>query len=138
MAKKTKRKAAVSLLQRAASSLARALTRRSKSRGGDGDGEAKAKAKTAGRAAGATAGSVRRPRREADIPLDQLARTYTPTQTSLKAPFRATGTDRQRDQEYAGGFADDRWNDEDHFTNKSGDPRIGTHGRTYEPGEKNR
>ncbi len=30
---------------------------------------------------------------------------------------------------------DERWNDEDLFTNKSGDPRIGTHRRTYEPAE---
>ena len=35
-----------------------------------------------------------------------------------------------------GGFADERFNDEDRFTtNKSGDPRIGTHRRKYEPGE---
>jgi hypothetical protein len=75
-------------------------------------------------------------RREADIPMDQIASTYTPTQTSLKAGFRVTGADRQRDQEFANGAGDGRWNDEDLLTNKSGDPRIGTHGRTYEPGEK--
>lgn len=74
-------------------------------------------------------------RREADIPLDRIAQTYTPTQTSLKGPFRTSGADRQRDQEFATGVDDDRWNDEDRFTNKSGDPRIGTHRRTYEPGE---
>lgn len=70
-----------------------------------------------------------------DIPLEVLDRTYTPPQTSLKASFRADGEDRQRDQELAGGYADERWNDEDHFTNKSGDPRIGTHHRKYEPNE---
>ena len=76
------------------------------------------------------------PRRVAtDIPMDRLDDVYSPTQTSLKAPFRADGADHQRDQEFANGLADDRWNDEDRFTNKSGDPRIGTHGRTYEPGE---
>ncbi|MCU1347337.1 MAG: hypothetical protein JWO56_367 [Acidobacteria bacterium] len=85
------------------------------------------------KAAGQTA--ARAPRREADIPLDQLESTYTPTQTSLKAGFRASGADRQRDQEFATGTGRDRWNDEDQFTNKSGDPRIGTHNRTYEPGE---
>ena len=80
---------------------------------------------------------VSRPaRRQPDIPLDQLAQMYTPTQTSLKAGFRASGADRQRDQEFAGGVPDNRWKDEDRLTNKSGDPRIGTHGRTYEPGEK--
>jgi hypothetical protein len=64
-----------------------------------------------------------------------LNRTYTPHQTSLKVSFRASGEERERDQELAGGFADERFNDEDHFTNKSGDPRIGTHHRKYEPGE---
>lgn len=80
-------------------------------------------------------GSARRKRTEPDVPAEVLDRTYTPTQTSLKAGFRASGADRQRDQELSGGFADERWNDEDRLTNKSGDPRIGTHGRTYEPGE---
>jgi hypothetical protein len=61
--------------------------------------------------------------------------TYTPHQTSFKVSFRASGEERERDQELAGGFADERFNDEDHFTNKSGDPRIGTHQRKHEPGE---
>ncbi|HEY2828847.1 MAG TPA: hypothetical protein VGJ88_01930 [Thermoanaerobaculia bacterium] len=75
-------------------------------------------------------------RREADIPLDQLNQSYSPTQTSLKGPFRANGADQHRDQEFATGAGVDRWNDEDHYTNKSGDPRIGTHRRSYEPGER--
>ena len=75
-------------------------------------------------------------RREADIPLDVLAKTYTPRQTSLKAPFRASGKERQRDQEFASGHMESRWNDEDRLTNRSGDPRIGTHRRTYEPEER--
>ena len=74
-------------------------------------------------------------RREADIPIDVIDRTYSPRQTSIKASFRTSGADHQRDQEFAGGYADDRWPAEDRFTNKSGDPRIGTHGRKYEPGE---
>lgn len=74
-------------------------------------------------------------RRETDIPIEVISAAYTPTQTSLKAPFRADGADHQRDQEFASGKADTRWNDEDHYTNKSGDPRIGTHGRSYEPAE---
>jgi hypothetical protein len=77
----------------------------------------------------------RAPRRETDIPMDVLAATYTPTATSSKAGFRSDGADHQRDQEFSTGVADDRWNDEDHLTNKSGDPRIGTHRRTYEPAE---
>ena len=84
-----------------------------------------------------TAATHGRPRRlQADVPLDLISNAYTPTQTSLKGPFRADGDDRQRDQEFAAGYADERWNDEDRLTNKSGDPRIGTHGRSYGPGEQ--
>ncbi|HKO02012.1 MAG TPA: hypothetical protein VJ032_09985 [Thermoanaerobaculia bacterium] len=82
-----------------------------------------------------TAKAARVARRDSDIPMDRIAETYTPQQTSLKGGMRGNGADRQHDQELARGVADDRWNDEDIITNKSGDPRIGTHGRTYEPGE---
>lgn len=78
---------------------------------------------------------ARHAHRPTDIPLDQIEHAYTPTQTSLKAPFRASGAEQQRDQEFSNGAGDGPWNDEDRLTNKSGDPRIGTHGRTYEPGE---
>jgi hypothetical protein len=82
-------------------------------------------------------GGQGRPRRpQTDVPLDLIGRAYTPAQTSLKGPFRATGEDLQRDQELAEGYAEERWNAEDRFTNKSGDARIGTHGRSYEPGEE--
>ncbi|HEY0139397.1 MAG TPA: hypothetical protein VGF48_00800 [Thermoanaerobaculia bacterium] len=74
-------------------------------------------------------------RRQTDIPMDVLNNTYTPSQTRSKMGFRANGADHQHDQEFAAGVADERWNDEDRMTNKSGDPRIGTRGRTYEPGE---
>jgi hypothetical protein len=87
----------------------------------------------------AQSGAQARPvQRQTDIPLPILEDTYTPPQTSLKAGFRADGADRHRDQELLPESADDRWNDEDRFTNKSGNPRIGTHGRTYEPGEEAR
>jgi len=66
-----------------------------------------------------------------DVPMDQLSAAYTPKQTSLKTSFRADGSDRQRDQELAS-VGDERWRDEDRLTNRSGDPRIGTHGRTYD------
>jgi hypothetical protein len=79
--------------------------------------------------------AARAPRRTSDIPMDVLANTYTPQMTSGKAGFRSDGSDHQDDQDFASGTADERWNDEDRLTNKSGDPRIGTHGRTYEPGE---
>jgi hypothetical protein len=74
-------------------------------------------------------------RRETDIPLDVIEGAYVPSSTSSKASFRSDGVDHQKDQEFAMGSADDRWNDEDRLTNKSGDPRIGTHRRTYEPEE---
>ncbi|HEV2721051.1 MAG TPA: hypothetical protein VG323_13605 [Thermoanaerobaculia bacterium] len=74
-----------------------------------------------------------RPRRlQADVPLDLISNAYTPNQTSLKGPFRASGIEFQRDQD---DVSVERWHAEDRFTNKSGDPRIGTHGRSYEPGE---
>jgi hypothetical protein len=73
--------------------------------------------------------------RTTDIPMELLEGAYTPAATSSKASFRSDGADHQNDQELALGVADDRWNDEDRLTNKSGDPRIGTHRRTYEPGE---
>lgn len=75
--------------------------------------------------------AARATKRTSDIPLDVVARTYAP-QTGAKTPFRGNGADRQRDQD----VPVEGWNDEDHYTNKSGDPRIGTHGRAYEPGEK--
>lgn len=74
-------------------------------------------------------------RRPSDIGVDVLSRTYTPPQASGKAGFRSDGADHQRDQDFARGTTDTDWNDEDRLTNKSNDPRIGTHGRTYEPGE---
>ncbi len=58
-----------------------------------------------------------------------LAQIYTPTQTSLKASFRVDGSDQQSDQDIADAAADNRWSDEDRYTNHSGDPRIGTHRR---------
>src|SRR5437763_4691488 len=81
------------------------------------------------------AGQGRLTKRDTDIPISTLDATYTPPQTSLKTSFRADGEDQERDQEFTYGVANDGFNDEDRFTNKSGDPRIGTHGRTYEPDE---
>lgn len=79
--------------------------------------------------------TARATRRETDIPFDVLDRTYTPALTSSKASFRSDGADHEQDQEFSAGTADPRWNDEDHYTNKSDDPRIGTRGRTYEANE---
>lgn len=93
---------------------------------------AKAKASLAPAPAPAPARTVRR---ESDVPMDVLAQTYAPSQTSIKTSFRSDGADHERDQEMPPG-AGERFENEDHFTNKSGDARIGTHGRTYEPGEQ--
>lgn len=78
--------------------------------------------------------TARPPRRQADIPFDVLDNVYIPPATSSKASFRSDGVDHQRDQELVG-RAENEWNDEDRYTNKSGDPRIGTHRRQYEPEE---
>lgn len=96
-------------------------------------GSSRTSSSTSERSTGQTTGRVLR--RPTDIPLDVIGQTYTPPVTSSKAGFRSDGSDHQRDQEFAYGVADDRWNDEDRLTNKSGDPRIGTHRRTYEPAE---
>jgi hypothetical protein len=82
-----------------------------------------------------TAKASRPTQRESDIPMDVINKTYTPKQTSLKTSFRANGAPRQRDQELGAGYVETQWNDEDRLTNRSGDPRIGTHHRKYEPGE---
>lgn len=74
-------------------------------------------------------------RATSDIPMEQIEETYIPGQTSLKGPFRSSGADRGHDADLDDRYGDDKWNDEDRLTNKSGDPRIGTHHRTYEPGE---
>ena len=87
------------------------------------------------RASQGEARTARTVRRETDIPLDVLEQAYNPPRTSSKAGFRSDGADRHKDQELSRGVADADWNDEDHYTNKSGDPRIGTHGRTYEASE---
>jgi hypothetical protein len=74
-------------------------------------------------------------RRESDVPIDLLANSYAPHQTSIKTSFRSDGADHHNDQEIPFG-TNERFENEDHFTNKSGDARIGTHGRSYEPNEK--
>lgn len=81
------------------------------------------------------AATARATKRESDVPMDLLAQEYAPSQTSIKTSFRSDGSDHQSDQEIPFGNAE-RFENEDHFTNKSGDARIGTHGRTYEPGEQ--
>ena len=73
--------------------------------------------------------TARATRRTSDVPLDLMIDAYVPKQTNMKTSFRSDGADQQNDQELSPG-AVDRFRDEDHYTNKSGDDRIGTHGRT--------
>lgn len=126
-----------SALGRAASTVTSAI-KRVFSHHHDEDGAAESapqqQAQPQTRAASATQ-QARPVQRRTDIPMPILDDTYTPPQTSLKAGFRADGSDRHRDQELLPENVDERWNDEDRLTNKTGNPRIGTHGRTYEPGE---
>ena len=83
----------------------------------------------------APAATARPIRRESDVPIDLLAQSYAPRQTSIKTSFRSDGADHHNDQEIPFG-TNERFENEDHFTNKSGDARIGTHGRSYESREK--
>jgi hypothetical protein len=84
-----------------------------------------------------TPAPARTVQRQSDVPLDLIAATYSPSQTSTKVAFRSDGSERLDDQELPVDLRG-RWQDEDHYTNKSGDARIGTHGRSDEPGEKRR
>ena len=125
MTRETRKSSRIARMRGAVARAARKLFRREKT-----DERMEAPARSAAAADERRA----RPRRlQADVPLDVISNAHTPTQTSLKGPFRASGADHQRDQDDV--IAEERWNDEDRFTNKSGDPRIGTHGRSYEPGE---
>ena len=130
MGRKTETKSAeLGRLRRAANAVKRVFTR---GRSDESAEPVSAPAAQPQRAQRATPGTARPARLEADIPLDLLDRAYIPPVTSSKASFRSDGADHQEDQDFQGGVADDRWQNEDHYTNRSGDPRIGTHGRTYE------
>jgi len=74
----------------------------------------------------------------ADIPLEEIEAAYTPTQSGSKAGFRDDGRARQSDQEFGNGITIERFSEEDTFTNRSGNPRVGTHGRTRKPEERHR
>jgi hypothetical protein len=128
MARKTESQSrGLGRLQSAANAVKKLFTR--------GRGNAGTSSRTAGSTGNTASTPGRTVRRETDIPMDVLNRAYTPSATSSKASFRSDGADHQSDQEFAMGVSDERWNDEDRMTNKSGDPRIGTHRRTYEPAE---
>ena len=131
MARKTGMQTNIDRLRRTASAVRRIFSRHSKKT----EELVAAPARKERKRSMAPAHPARPAIRQTDIPLDALDREYTPPVTSSKTSFRSDGADRERDQEFAFGRPGDRWNDEDRYTNKSGDPRIGTHRRTYEPGE---
>ena len=147
MARKTlNRSQAAGTLRRAAASVKRIFTRHRKedvAPRSTGNGRTDVEQPIAatpdrrGRHEPHAAAHARPARREPDIAFERFDHEYVPMQTGLKSGFRSDGSDMQRDQEFASNAADERWNDEDQFTNRSGDPRIGTHGRSYEPGERN-
>lgn len=135
-----KRQGAVkSTVSRAASKVKKAVrTVAAKLRPGRARLEAAEKAQTP-RPARKVQGAKARPKKTAtDIPMNDLAATYTPRQASAKAGFRDNGRIRQSSQEFGRTIPDDRFAEEDGLTNKTGDPRIGTHRRTYEPGERDK
>lgn len=124
---------------RVASSVKRAVKRvTAKVRPGRARLEAAEKAQTPRPARKAEGAKARPKRAQTDIPIDTLANTYTPRQASAKAGFRDDGRIRQSTQEFGRNIPDETFAEEDGFTNKTGDPRIGTHRRTYEPGERNK
>jgi hypothetical protein len=86
----------------------------------------------------AAAPKARPKRATSDIPLDEIEAAYTPTQSGSKSGFRDDGRDRQADQEFGNGIPIERFSEEDAFTNRSGNPRIGTHRRTPAPEERER
>ena len=77
--------------------------------------------------------AARKPRRTSDLDVNRLDEMAT-GQVSSKGPFDAKRSDalRQQDIDTAYVNRNAEWADEDHFTNKSGDKRIGTKNRTYE------
>jgi len=88
---------------------------------------------------GAPAAPKARPKRAtSDIPLEEIEAAYTPTQSGSKAAFRDDGRARQSDQEFGDGISIERFGEEDAFTNRSGNPGIGTHRRTSRPDARKR
>ena len=59
---------------------------------------------------------------------------HSPSVHSTRVPQNQARADRYFAADGASDMVDrdDRFRDEDHLTNRSGDSRIGTHGRTYE------
>lgn len=69
------------------------------------------------------------PHVQSDIPMEILDGLYIPASMSSKSSLRSDGADHQNDQEAVDDIAI-QWNQEDVYTNKSGDPNIGTHHRS--------
>lgn len=74
---------------------------------------------------------ARRIVRKSDVTDAELSE-FGPSQTSSRGPFDKHRSDDRRDQEITAALGEPRFKDEDEYTNRSGDKRIGTHNREYE------
>ncbi|MEO8218841.1 MAG: hypothetical protein ABI718_17335, partial [Acidobacteriota bacterium] len=90
-----------------------------------------ASAKPASSPAGPKTGKTTRVQRASDIDPADLA-DATPSQQSAKGSMDERGSWSAREEDVVA-ESGAKFADEDHFTNHTGDPRIGTHGRKYEP-----
>lgn len=63
----------------------------------------------------------------------RVAAEASEAQHSFRAPFDGRTLAAAEDLRPAEAILNEQFLDEDHLTNKSGDPRIGTHNRKYEP-----
>ena len=75
----------------------------------------------------------RRVIRQGDVSEAELA-DMSPSQQSSRGPFDKHRSDDLRDADVRNAHVDnnDKWREEDEYTNRSGDKRIGTHDREYD------
>jgi hypothetical protein len=129
-------------VRKAASKVVRAVKRAAaavkpaKSRNTGSKATKKQAAKTAPRPAAKKAAAKNAPRkvqRKSDLTAVDLT-TPTPSQMSQRGPFDKPRGARFRDVEAADAVVNtnEQWAEEDQFTNRTGDKRIGTRGRKYE------
>ena len=63
----------------------------------------------------------------------RVAAEASDAQNSSRAPFDERTLSSGEDLRPAEAILNEQFLDEDHLTNRSGNPRIGTHNRKYEP-----
>lgn len=85
------------------------------------------KSRNTGSKGGAKKAAGRPVRRESDIPAQELP-TRVPAQQSAKGPFDKHRAENLRDADAMRGFTNtnERFSEQDQYTNRTGDPRIGT------------